>query len=266
MRLLLSLLLVGLALAGCGGSGAGAGSSTGGTGGTSSTGTPTVVQMNTYQTLNAASENNSTLQFKSLTAAGHTIWVAVTVPDFGGVHTISITDTQGNTFTQLDQQDDGAPGSQSVAQFYAANIVGDTSAADTITVNWGYDNYKGILITEIAGTTTAPLVGHVSAIQDGLAAGTNNVTAGPVTVTSAQTPALLVAVSANTSGGTSDTGGSGFPGPAAGTGMTAVASFWDWGQNLGTFATASVTSAESASAVFNAPDTDSFVTVAAVFH
>jgi hypothetical protein len=48
--------------------------------------------------------------------------------------------------------------------------------------------------------------------------------------------------------------------------MNQVAMFWDFGQNLGTLATATVTSAESISAVFNAPDTDSFVTVAAVFH
>ena len=266
--------MIGWLASGCGGgSGAGAaatGSSTGstgsgGTGGTSTT-APSLVQMNTYQTTGSATENTSTLQFKSLTAAGHTIWVAVTVPDYGGIHTISITDTQGNAYTQLDQQNDGSPGSQSVAHFYAAHIVGDTTAADTITVNWSNDNYKGILITELAGTTTAPLVGQASAIQDALAAGTNNVTSGPIAVAAAQTPALLVAVSVNTSGGASDLGGSGYPGPAAGSGMTPIATFWDWGATLATLVTANVTTAESVSSVFDAPDTDSYVTVAAVFH
>jgi hypothetical protein len=284
----LGLLFVALTLCGCGGGGSGDGSasSTGSTSSTSSAGStgssgssgsapgstpssgkaPTLVQLNTYQTQNTNGENNSNVSFKAATTKGNAIWVAVTVADYGGVHSISISDSQGNTFTQLDQQNDGAPGSQSVAHFYAANIVGDAAAPDTITVDWGYDDYKGILITEIAGVTAAPLVGHTSMIQDGLAAGTNNVTAGPITVASAQTPALLLAVSMNTSGGSSDTGGSGYPGPAAGSGMTSEATFWDWGQNLATFVTATVTDAESISSVFNAPDTDSFVTVAAVFH
>jgi len=270
------LWLVAFTLCGCGGdggdgsassaTGAGSGLSGSAPGSTSSAGkSPTLVQMNTYQTANTNGENNSTLSFKSATTKGNAIWVVVTVADYGGVHTISITDTQGNTYTRLDQQNDGSPGSQSVAQFYAANIIGDAAAPDTITVNWGYDDYKGILITEVAGVTTTPLVGHASRIQDGLAAGSDNVTSGPITVASGQTPALLVAVSMNTSGGSSDTGGSGYPGPAAGSGMTPVATFWDWGQNLATFVTATVTDAESISSVFNAPDTDSFVTVAAVF-
>lgn len=264
MRLAMGLVIIGWSVVGCGGGGSGGGTSTPPSSPTGAA--PTVVQMNTYHSTNADSEYNSTLQFKSLTTAGHTVWVAVTVPDYGGIHTISITDTQGNTYTQLDQQNDGLPGAQSVAHFYAAGIVGDTQVADTITVNWGYDNYKGILITELAGTTGAPLVGHASAIQDAVPAGTDNVASGPVTVASAKAPALLVAVSMNTSGGASDTGGSNFPGPAAGSGMTPVAVFWDWGQNLGTFVTATVTGAESITAVFNSPDTDSYVTVAAVFH
>jgi hypothetical protein len=281
MRVSLGLLMIVWLASGCGGGGGGGAASTstsGSTGsgssgssagsGTSGTSTaaPTLVQMNTYQTTGSITENNSSVQFKSLTAAGHTLWVAVTVPDYGGIHTITVSDTQGNAFTQLDQQNDGPPGSQTVAQFYAANIVGDTTVADTITVNWSNDNYKGILITEVAGTTTAPLVGHASAIQDALAEGTNKVTSGPIAVGAAQTPALLVAVSVNTSGGASDLGGSGYPGPAAGSGMTPVATFWDWGATLATFVTASVTSAESVSSVFNSPDTDSYVTVAAVFH
>lgn len=288
MRVSLGLLIMACAVSGCGGgdgggtstsagtgsstsSGSGGSGGTGGTGGTggsggSTSGAPTLVQKNVYQTQDTATENNSTLAFTKLTTKGDAIWVAVTVADFGGIHAISISDTQGNTYTQLDQQNDGQPGSQSLAHFYAANIVGDTSTPDTITVAWGNDDYKGILITEISGVTTTPLVGHASTIQDGLAAGTNNVTSGPIAVTAAQAPALLLAVSMNTSGGASDTGGSGAAGPAAGSGMTPVATFWDYGQNLGTFVTATVTGAESVSAVFNAPDTDSYVTVAAVFH
>jgi len=294
MRLSIGLLLLSCAVCGCGGgdgggsatgtaagtgnaAGTGTGSSTGGGSGTgtgtgsgnSSASGPALVQWTTYQTSDdpSVTENDSTLQFKSMTVKGDTLWVVATVPTYGGVHTISVTDSQGNSFTQLKQEDDVAAGAtQSVAHFYAANIGGDTSVPDTITVHWGNDNYKGILITEISGVTTASLVNQSSNIQDGLGAGSNNVTSGPITVASAQTPGLLMALSVNTTGGTSDTGGSGASGPAAGSGMTSVGNFWDWGANLATFATASITSAESASAVFNAPDTDSYVTVAAIFH
>ena len=69
----------------------------------------------------------------------------------------------------------------------------------------------------------------------------------------------------NTSGGSSDLGGSGYGGPAAGAGLSTVASFWNWGVNLATLATEPVASGVSTTATFNAPDTDSYVTVAAVF-
>jgi hypothetical protein len=233
--------------------------------GTSGAG-PQLVQTNTFQTTSNTDSGNSPVQFKTATKAGDTIWVAVTLSDFAGFHTISVSDTQGNAFTLLDQENDGAPGSQTVAHFYAPNIIGDTTTPDTVTVVWTTENYKGVLIAEISGTTAAPLVGHAGNIQDGLAAGSNNVLAGPIDVTSAQTPALLVVLSMNTTGGTSDTGGSGFGGPAAGSGLTQVATMWDWGATLATFATASVTGAESVSSTFNAPDTDSYVTVAAVFN
>ena len=285
MRLSIGLLFLACAVCGCGGgdgsggtsaaagsaagSGTGTGTGTGSGSGSGTAGGPTLKQWTTYQTADdpSVTENNSTLQFKSLTVKGDTLWVVATVPTYGGVHTISVTDSQGNTFMPLEQEDDVATGAtQSVAHFYATNIAGDTSTPDVVTVIWGNDNYKGILISEISGVSTASLVGQSSNIQDGLGAGANNVTSGPITVASAQTPALLLALSVNTSGGISDTGGSGAPGPAAGSGMTSQGAFWDWGANLATFVTASISSAESASAVFNAPDTDSYVTVAAVFH
>lgn len=230
------------------------------TGGTSA---PKVVQYNIYQTVNALGENQSILRFNSATHAGNLIWVAVTVSDYAGAHTISITDTQGNNYMLLDQENDGRPGSATVAHFYARNIVGDSSTPDTITVTWGYDNYKGVLAVEISGASG--LVGHSGNIQDSLGQGTNNVTTASVAVSSGQTPALLVALSYNTSGGSSDTGGSGFGGPTAGAGMSQVTQLWDYGVNLGTFATREITSAGNVAATFNAPDTDSYVTIQAIF-
>ena len=229
-------------------------------------GTPSLVQFVTVQSADAENEDDSTVQFPAPTKTGDAIWVAVTVPDFGGVHTISVTDTQGNTYTLLDQKNDGKPGTQSVAHFYAANIVGDTATPDSVTVHWSVDNYKGVLAGEIAGVTGAPLVGHSANIQDGLNRGTNNVTSDAIPVSAAQTPALLVALSMNTSGGTSDTGGSGFGAPAAGTGFLPRTVVWDWGANLATFETSSITAAGDAVPLFNAPSTDSYLTVAAVFH
>jgi hypothetical protein len=232
---------------------------------------PALVQSNSFQTTSNNLAANSTVQFTSPTKAGDTIWVVATVSDFGGIHTIAVSDTQGNTYTLLDQENDVGPGFQTVAHFYAQDIVGDAAIPDTITVTWSDDDYKGVLIAEISGTTSVPLAGHAANMQDGLGGGTNNVTAGPVDLTAPEAPALLLALSMNTSGGTSDTGGSGFGGAAAGTGMTQVnPPLWNWGVNLATFVTANVTSAESISSTFSAPDTgstvDNFVTVAVVFH
>ncbi len=227
---------------------------------------PQLVQWTTYSTSGNATEGNSTLQFDSATKAGDTIWVAVTVSDYAGVHSIGVTDTQGNSYTLLDQENDGPPGTQTVAHFYASSIAGDTASPDTVTINWTQDNYKGILIAELSGTTQTTAVGHSGNIQDGLGVAANAVTSGPINVSGAETPALLVALSMDTTGGASDTGGSGSAGPTAGTGMTPVTTLWNYGANLATFVTASVTSGESISATFTPLDTDSYVTVAAVFH
>jgi hypothetical protein len=260
-RAILGLTVIGLA-GGCGGGG-GASSSQDPT---QSSSVPRLVQTNTFQTTGSSFATDTTVQFNTVTKAGGTIWVAATVSDFGGVHTISVSDTQGNVYTLLDQVNDGSPGTQSVAHFYAANIVGDGTTPDIITVAWANDNYKGVLIAEISGTTAAPLAGHTANDQVGLGAGSNNVTTGPIDLSSAQTPALLVALSMNTFGGTSDTGGTGIGGPTAGNGMTQVEMSWNWGENLATFATASVTGAESVSSLFSATGDGSYVTVAAAFH
>ena len=106
---------------------------------------PSLLQFASTQTKDADFANDSTVQFQTPTKTGDAIWVAVTVADFGGVHAITVSDTQGNTYTLLDQKNDGLPGTQTVAHFYARNIVGDTGTPDTITVHWGFDNYKGVL-------------------------------------------------------------------------------------------------------------------------
>src|SRR5947207_13663529 len=100
-RAILGWTAIGLA-GGCGGGG-GASSSQGPT--PSSSG-PTLVQTNTFQTTDANFATDTTLQFNAATKAGHSIWVAATVSDSGGAHTISVSDTQGNVYTLLDQVND----------------------------------------------------------------------------------------------------------------------------------------------------------------
>jgi hypothetical protein len=206
-----------------------------------------------------------------VTTKGNTIWVAATVSDYGGIHAITVTDSQNNTYHELNQGNDKAPGSQSVAQFYASNVLG---GADTVTVNWSADNYKGVLAAEIAGVTASPLVGYTVDIQDGnLASRSDNVTSNGISVSSAGTPSLLVALTMDTDGGGSDTGGSGFCAVPPGTGFTQVTQLWNWsatGQpacNLATLETKTVTGSGNVAGSFTTThQSDPYVTVATVFH
>lgn len=214
---------------------------------------------------------NSTVSFSKATIKGDTIWVAATVSDYGGTHSITVTDSQGNTYTALNQANDGSPGAQSVAQFFASNIKG---GADTVTVNWTDDNYKGVLAVELAGVTTASHVGNSMNIQDGgIASGSNNVKTGAISVPAGSTSALLITLTMDTNGGGSDIGGSGFCAIPSGSGFTQVVQLWNWsptGQsacNLATFETEVISAAGTASGTFTTTHTsDPYVTVATVFH
>jgi hypothetical protein len=205
-----------------------------------------------------------------VTTKGNTIWVAATVSDYGGTHAITVTDSQNNTYHELNQGNDGAPGSQSVAQFYAGNILG---GADTVTVEWSSDNYKGVLAAEIAGVKGSPLVGNSVDIQDGhIASGSDNVTSKGISVGSSGTPALVVALTMDTDGGGSDTGGTGFCAVSSGNGFHQVTQLWNWsptGQpacNLATFETLTVTKSGMASGYFTTTHlSDPYVTVATIF-
>jgi hypothetical protein len=216
---------------------------------------------------------NSSVTFSTVTTKGNTIWVAATVSDYGGIHTISVTDTQGNTYDKLDQKNDGSPGSQSVAQFYAGDIKGGT---DTITVNWTSDNYKGVFAVEVGGVTTAPLVGSNAAIQDGgIGHWANNVSSNGIAVKSTQVPGLLLALTMDTDGGTSDTGGTSHCAIPAGTGYTQVTQLWAWSYSSGT-TLCNVATVEQQTVTTYASDSagnftttyysDPYVTVAAIFH
>jgi hypothetical protein len=215
--------------------------------------------------------NNSSVTFTKVTTKGDAIWVAATVSDYGGIHAISVTDSQNNTYHALGQENDGAPGSQSVAHFYAGNIAG---GPDTITVNWSADNYKGVVAAEIAGVKASPLVGSAVAVQDGnIAQGGNNVGSNAIAMNTGGAPALMVALTMDTDGGGSDVGGSGFCAVPAGAGFAQVTQLWNWavaGQpacNLATLETATLPGSGAAAGVFTTTHlADPYVTVSTVFH
>ncbi|MDB6082606.1 MAG: hypothetical protein JWN43_487 [Gammaproteobacteria bacterium] len=214
---------------------------------------------------------NSSVTFARATTKGNAIWVAVTVSDYAEVHAITVTDSQNNTYHALNQENDKAPGAQTVAQFYAASIQG---GSDTVTVNWSSDNYKGVLAAEIAGITASPLAGNVGAIQDGkIPSVSENVSSPVLSIGGAKTPALLVALTMDTDGGGSDTGGTGYCAIPAGVGFNQVAQLWSWsagGQpvcNLATFETKILTASGSVAGLFTTSHlSDPYITVSAVFH
>jgi hypothetical protein len=224
-----------------------------------------------YPTCVPPFEVNSSVTFTKATTKGNAIWVVATVSDYATVHAITVTDSQNNTYHALNQENDRSVGAQTVAQFYAADIQG---GADTITVNWSSDNYKGVLAAEIAGITVSPLVANAGGIQDGgIAAGTENITSTLLSVGSTKTPALLVALTMDTDGGGSDTGGTGFCAVKAGTGFNQIAQLWSWsagGQpvcNLATFETKTITGAGNVAGFFTTSHlSDPYVTVSTVFH
>jgi hypothetical protein len=227
-------------------------------------------------------EGNSSVTFSKVTTRGDAIWVAATVSDYAGIHAISVTDSQNNTYHELGQENDKAPGSQSVAQFYAGNILG---GADTITVRWTTDNYKGVVAAEIAGVAASPLVGSSSAVQDGnLPSRSDNVSAAAISLGASGTPSFVIAVTMDTDGGNSDTGGTGYCAVPAGSGFALVTQLWNWavaGQpacNLATLETMTVTptgagtgsgtgtGADAVAGAFTSTHlSDPYVTVSAVF-
>ena len=216
-------------------------------------------------------EGDSSVTFTKVTTKGNAIWVAATVSDYGGIHSITVTDSQNNTYHMLNQVNDGRPGSQTVAHFYAANVAG---GPDTITVNWSADNYKGVVAAEIAGVTGSPLVNNNANIQDGqLSLSDGNVTSRGMTVTAASNPSLRLALTMDTNGGASDVGGSGFCALPAGPGFTLVTQLWDWSPsgsqacNLATLETRTVTASGAVTGEFTSPYlSDPYVTVGVVFH
>ncbi len=241
---------------------------------------PNLVQYNSYTSSPCPANDpgcippfygNSSVTFNKTTTKGNAIWIAATVSDYGGTHTITVTDSQNNTYYELNQANDTQPGAQSLAQFYAENIRG---GSDTITVNWTSDNYKGVVAAEIGGIAASPLVGHSVQIQDGkLVSASDNVSSNTISVPSGKTPALIIALTMDTDGGNSDTGGSGYCAVPVGTDYALITQLWNWSPggrpvcNLATLETRTITSSSGVAGAFTTSHlSDPYVTVSAAFH
>jgi hypothetical protein len=203
--------------------------------------------------------------FAQPTSPGSAIWVVVTAPDNdkgGTPFSFTLTDTQGNKYVSAGTQVNVySHGDQSVAEFVAFSTKGDTGGTgETVTFTLSLsngdpltDNYLGIFVAEVTGVVGTSFVSSTQQTLDP-SQGANQISSGTM---SASAPIFLMAVSMNVDGGTSDTGGSGYGGPAAGTGLTQQGSmFWalDGSTALATFATGVLTpSGGLVQAYFNAP-------------
>jgi hypothetical protein len=123
--------------------------------------------------------------------------IAVFVTYYYGVHgdpaTTTITDTAGNTYTQVDTRDNGA--SQKIISFYAKNIVGNASNVVTATFS-SNTIYTDIFVLQYSGLDTAsPLDAHTT----GTASASTSVTSS--SFTTSQADEVIVA------GAFDDTGG-----------------------------------------------------------
>ena len=197
------------------------------------------------------------------TLAGSTIYVVFTEPNCcsGGDGTpVYITDSQGNTYTQLDQIDD-LVASQTVVHFAAYNIKG---GALTVNATFNTNDFIGMVAVEISGVTAAPLIAHKGNLQTVSGTTANSITSG--NLAGGSNPAILVAVSSNTSENSNPAA------PLASTGFTSGGSFWNWNGYQGTpnapgttLESKVLSSPGSVAATFSPPGSDNYITVAALF-
>jgi hypothetical protein len=137
--------------------------------GSSAAATPTFVQGTSNATL--ASGPTKTLAFSSNTVAGHSILVSVYAP----TGTASVTDTQGNTFTQVATDTSIGGGRQT----YVFAACGTTGGADTVSFTTTASFISSMTILEYSGTSTSSCVD--TNISTGGTGYSSPVTVGPVT-------------------------------------------------------------------------------------
>ena len=92
----------------------------------------------------------------------------------------SVTDTQGNAFTMVDNPTSGTYGRAAMAYAITRSSGGDTVSCNFSTASMG----KSIIVHEISGVnTSAPLDGHKTNVQNSPGGGTDAITSGSITTT-----------------------------------------------------------------------------------
>jgi hypothetical protein len=99
--------------------------------------------------------------------------------------------------------------------FAAYNVPAGT---EQVTVKYLELEWQGVLVVEVAGVTSLPMLQHIGNVQRGTATTLNAITSGLMTAGAA--PGTVIGLSM----ATLDAKGA----PAAGTGFTAAASVWNW--------------------------------------
>ena len=206
-----------------------------------------------------------TTTYPSNVSSGSARLVFYTVSDFAGIHTdLAASDTQSNNYTLLTQANTiHTGGAQSVAALLAVNAAAGSGPTVTtyLSTSGDSEDYQANIICEISNVATSPLVGSSSNAQNALAAGTNNITSGNITVSALQVPCLMIAVSMNTSASAANQE------PTVGTGMTNVSnSLWGFftAGITATLATQLITTAGTYAATFNNQVTGDIATVAVI--
>ncbi len=149
--------------------------------------------------------------------AGSAILVFATESNGGNAGLpITVSDAAGNPYSLVDQVDDKSNAAwQSLFSFGAYNVPAGTVS---VTVNYKELEWQGVLVVEVAGVTSLPLITHAKNLQVSPGTAANGVTSG--TMIGGLHPATVIALSmANLD----------FKGaPGAGTGYSAAASVWNW--------------------------------------
>jgi hypothetical protein len=166
--------------------------------------------------------------FSQDTLAGSTILVLGGISDFNVHHTLTCTDSQGNTYSQLDFERD--TGNYTYTNFILQNAPSIPHTA-TITVSSdsgsGFDDYTGAWIAEVENVKAASLIGHSANMATATSTSTDSFSSGNIAGGTA--PALMVAWCSNTTVQDGDAMSTPTPFvPTVGTGFTQEGTSWQF--------------------------------------
>ncbi len=149
--------------------------------------------------------------------AGSTILVFATESNGGNKGLpITVADAAGNPYTKLDQVDDTSNAAwQSLFSFVAYNVPAGSSQ---VTVKWQELLWQGVVVVEVSGVASLPMLQHIGNVQSGVGTGANTITSG--TMTTNGLPGTVIGISS----ATLDIKGA----PNAGTGFTSSTTAWNW--------------------------------------